>query len=452
MAVILRSCPKLRFLKVEDFYAEVERPMTSITLQDLVEVPWACTHLDHLELAVADARDFSTVGVNENEENNGEDDDEGRKETARLQLVCIYRMGSRSGASLGESSLALLWRNNGLRDLELDFYDSHVRCHVLPSLPHLTNLQSLKIRLSDALMTDYDLLLDVLQTLPPSVQELALENVSSEVLTTPPRTWKPSAIRRFTMYPTTYGRARHFLIPFLRSCPQLERLSLPTTSGSCADALMDTIASSCPQLSSLELNSQRLTRRPFGTECVHFSHLHQQLSVLSLDICNDRKNVVVPTILAHSTSTIRELWLFNAVWLRSLDVAMILRSCSVLRVLRVEDVPSSGGRSKTSITLQDLVDVPWASTRLYLLDLAVTDGRDSCVLEERDDDGGQVETARLLLQLHRQIQEQGNFQRQCSFQFCGQKFKAMPLEAELGHLGGHMSAHDLLRLGLEWNA
>ncbi|KAF9956045.1 hypothetical protein BGZ72_003071 [Mortierella alpina] len=369
------------------------------------------------------------------------------------QLVCIYRKGSISQASLDESSLALLWRNNGLKLLNLDFYTSHVRRHVLPNLPCLTVLQSLTIRLSDALVNDYDLFLDVLQNLPPTLQDLTLENMSSEVLTTSPRTWKPSAIRRFVLYPMSHGKARHFLLPFLRSCPQLERLSLPSTSTSCAEQLVGTLASSCPRLFWLDLNSQRLASRPFGVECVYFARMHQKISVLSLDVYNDSKNVVVSTLLARSAATLRELYLISATQVRSLDVAALLRACKELRILHVDgSVPDRSGLPGTSITLQDLVEEPWASTHLQLLDLVVTDARDPCMVEENAGDDGREETARLMLQLHAQIQGQKSFQGECSFQFDGQSFETMPLEAGLQQLARQMSENNLLRVGLQWNA
>ncbi|CAO3565939.1 unnamed protein product [Mortierella alpina] len=56
---ILRSCPKLRILRVNAFFSTTGQPMASTPLPYLVEQPWVCTHLRELSLAVTDVREPS---------------------------------------------------------------------------------------------------------------------------------------------------------------------------------------------------------------------------------------------------------------------------------------------------------------------------------------------------------------------------------------------------------
>ncbi|KAF9942210.1 hypothetical protein BGZ67_002542 [Mortierella alpina] len=328
---------------------------------------------------------------------------------------------------------------------------------MLPNLPRLTNLQRLKLRIKHTWMCDVGLFLDALQCLPPSLQELDLQVLDwkqgefSDTPATSPRAWTTRAIRRFTLNHALCGIEFSFLIPFLRTCPSLECLLLSDVSSNYAEELMGTLASACPQLSWLELDSRD------GTECLYFAQLHQKLSALTLDVSNDTTNVVVPAILSHSMVTLRELRLKNASWVPSLDMAMILRTCAELRVFQVDAYSIPTGRSRASITLQDLVEAPWASTHLLIVNLAVTDARDIGMVEDdnEDDDTDEnenenlyedderKETARLVLLLHQQIQKLKNFSRYSLFSFSGRRFDAMPLQNPLRYLNARMAECDL---------
>ena len=63
--------------------------------------------------------------------------------TSLQRLSYNYIYDSADALNPGDSALALLRQNRRLTELELIFHKSHVRCHVLPNLPRLTNLQQI---------------------------------------------------------------------------------------------------------------------------------------------------------------------------------------------------------------------------------------------------------------------------------------------------------------------
>ncbi|KAF9953687.1 hypothetical protein BGZ72_005232 [Mortierella alpina] len=178
--------------------------------------------------------------------------------------------------------------------------------------------------------------------------------------------------------------------------------------------------------------------------------MQQKFKVLSLSIYNDINNMVVPTVLAHSLTTLRELYLEHAQYLTRLDVPRILCSCPELRILRVDTVCDPAGKPTATTTLQDLVEVPWVCSRLQELSLAITDAKESSF----DLKGvvGRKELAHSVLRLHRQIQSLKDFSPLCSFRFFGLSFIMMPLEIGLRHMDWQMTEDDLRRLGLWWHA
>ncbi|KAF9566622.1 hypothetical protein EC968_003714 [Mortierella alpina] len=356
------------------------------------------------------------------------------------RLVCEYSGGPQSEMDIEDSSLSLLWQNRGLHALEFDAYESHVRRHVLPNLLHLTNLQRLKLTFNDALLVGPSLLLDILQCLPPSLLELIVQvsttrgwGAFSDKTIAPSSGWEPSSIRR------------------LFACPQLQCLELPAASTSHAKELMGTLATSCPQLSWLKLSSDRTPTAP--SECLYLPQMPQKFTILSLSIYNDIDNLVVPTVLAHSAATLRELYLENAKWLTRQDVPKILCSCPELRILRVNASSDPAGFPMASTTLQHLVERPWVCTRLQELSLAITDEREPSVdledLEETDHERKML--ARMVLRLHYQLQDLKEFSPFCSFRFFGLRFITMPLEIGLQHMNWQMTEDDLRRLGLWWH-
>ena len=373
--------------------------------------------------------------------------------TTLQRLACFHDRDEPMNSSVEDSSLALLCKNRGLKELELDFYDSHVRRYVVPNLPRLTHLQSLRLALDRELLGDVALFLDVLQSIPPSLQVLDLQVVSdnawhgfSDISTHPLRTWEPSAIRDFTFRASIGHCEPYFLLPFLRSCPQLERLFLPASSSNYVEEVMRTLAASFPQLSSLTIDPRQ--GRPFGTECAYFAQMRYKFSVLSLDIHSDIKNVVVSTLLAHSAGTLQELRLKFPSRLPSLDAVMILRTCPELRVLHVDTSFDPRGRSLASITLQDLVEVPWACTRLKELKLVVTDMGTLDLLLPKD----YVEKlwASLVLRLHRQFQDLKDFSPFAALSFWRQNFTKVPENILARNRGWQMTEDDLLRLRPLW--
>ncbi|KAF9962911.1 hypothetical protein BGZ70_007799 [Mortierella alpina] len=318
-------------------------------------------------------------------------------------------------------------------------------------------------------MIDNALFEGILQSLPPSLQDFNLQimvkwgcNTLSAALA-PSRSWTFPAIRRVTITTRSRGyESRSYepriILSILRSCPQLEELTIPAISPDHAKDLMRTLATACPRLSRLKLDAPQLATNVPGNECLYFPQLQQTFSVLWLDIYNDRENVVLPTILAYSAGTLQELSLTNAAWLKSLDMAVILRSCPKLRFLKVQDFYGEVERPMTSITLQDLVEVPWACTHLDHLELVVADARDFSTVEKsgndadngEDCDEGRRETARLVLQLHRQIQSLEGFRCYCRFLFYSPQFDTMSMETGLRYMDGQATKDDLVRLGLHW--
>lgn len=90
------------------------------------------------------------------------------------RLTCYREYNAPTEASAENSSLTLLQKNRRLQELQFDYYDSHVRCHVLPNLPRLTGLMKLNVDLRRELIIDLELFLDLLQCIPQSLQELTL--------------------------------------------------------------------------------------------------------------------------------------------------------------------------------------------------------------------------------------------------------------------------------------
>ncbi|KAF9955576.1 hypothetical protein BGZ72_003600 [Mortierella alpina] len=148
--------------------------------------------------------------------------------------------------------------------------------------------------------------------------------------------------------------------------------------------------------------------------------------------------MVVKTILANSAATLQKLYLTSTPWLRGLDVAMILRTCPELRVLEVKPFCSPAEPP----TLQDLVEVPWACTRLEGLELVVTDVRNSSL--GMDMDGKRKRLALLVLKLHQQFQALEALSCYRAYGFWKDNFDNVPTYEQM-QAGGWRMTEDILR-------
>ncbi|KAF9583066.1 hypothetical protein BGW38_010326 [Lunasporangiospora selenospora] len=195
-----------------------------------------------------------------------------------------------------------------------------------------------------------------------------------------------TSLRRFEFSGDSLGCDEDFLVLFLRRCPGLVDLKIPSIfyEQSAAD-LMETLTTTCRQLKRLHLHTDDAlaTAAPGGSEALYFSFLTQSLTHLWIDVQTDTEDQVVPTILQHAAETIEVISLMNACWIPSQSIVGLLRQCRRLKQLLIKD-HWQDMRPTSAVELVDLVECEWVCDQLEDLAIAIVDSSEA---QWEDEDG-----------------------------------------------------------------
>ncbi|KAF8939192.1 hypothetical protein EDD21DRAFT_360219 [Dissophora ornata] len=363
----------------------------------------------------------------------------------------------------GPTALDLLSRNPRLRVLEIECQKHlfwSINDNLIPMLPKLSHLQCFEWDVSVGF--DHRLFFTILQNIPPSLRNLGItyedkyfeQGQCFDHVTKPPYHWKLNGLSRFAFMGMETMNEDHFLIPFIKSCPSLKDLTIPTVSSKHVAGLMKTLAKDCPRLENLTLNYDEHG----GSEASYFGEMHHRFKNLSIEIHSDRENKVVPTLMAYAAETLQVLQLDHALFLESSDLVRILASCPNLEHLYVRSVWSAQHGPRVSVTLQDLVKTPWKCKRLRFISLTVTDAKaaqeNNSAFESQAAEGGvgrQRETAMLILQLFHKLKTLPSLGDFACFHWHGESLR-MPVDIGLGYMDNEICVEDLKWMKLQWPA